>query len=73
MKAIIQNTDQIIEVNGVEGRVWMGTTEAGIECEFLVTRVAVREDQDASEFEHELQEMPPVPFVSQIFPLKLIL
>lgn len=72
MKASIQSTSQIIEVNGIPARVWKGKTEKGIECEFLVTLVAVSKDRDCSQFEQELQEQH-APHVSEAFPLKLIL
>jgi hypothetical protein len=50
MKIMIQNTSQIVEVNGVPARVWDGVTDRGGRVQVLVTRVAVRyaDDDDAS-------------------------
>jgi len=41
MKATIASTDQIVTVNGVPARVWVGTTERGVPFHALITRVAV--------------------------------
>jgi len=64
VKITIENTDQIVTVQTRDGstipaRVWRGTTEGGVECQLLVTRIAVHKDADNSAFERELQEHPP--------------
>lgn len=72
MKAKIQSTDQIVEVNGVPARVWIGTTERGVPFELLITRVSVSRKEDASQFEEELKEQQ-VPHVSEMFPPRLVI
>lgn len=59
MKLMIEATDQITEFDGVPCRVWNGTTETGVECYVLVHRLCVRNGQDTTQFERELQEVPP--------------
>lgn len=64
MRIMIENTDQIVSVetkNGskVPARVWRGVTDGGVECQVLVTRVAIHRDADNSALERELQEHPP--------------
>lgn len=60
MKITIEATDQITSYEGVQVRVWNGTTEGGIPCLVFVHRVAVHKNHDAREFERELHEkMPP--------------
>ena len=64
MRITIENTDQIVSVEAREGgkvpaRVWRGVTEGGVECQLLVTRIAVHKEADNSTFERELQEQLP--------------
>lgn len=60
MKIQIEATDKIVTLDGVECRVWEGTTESGIPCKVFVHRLAVREDHDAEQFDRELYtKMPP--------------
>ena len=74
MKAQIESTIRIVDVNGTEMRLWQGTTEAGVDCYFLIARVAVAEGQDQTQFERELLEQAaPRPQAVQCFPLRMIL
>jgi hypothetical protein len=64
MKITIENTDQIVTVETRDGgkvpaRVWRGVTDGGVECQLLVTRIAVARGDDNSAFERELEECPP--------------
>ena len=73
MKIRIDSTSKIVTVNGVPARIWEGHTERGIPVHCYVTRIAVANDQDVSQFEAELQEhRVPSPAVLGI-PLRLIL
>lgn len=69
MKLTIESTPMITEVDGAQVRVWRGTSETGAQCYVFVKRIAVREDQDQSQFERELLELQPV----QVVPLRLVL
>jgi len=67
MKVMAESTSKIVQVNGVPARIWEGTTEAGVPCHLFVTRVAVVEGADQTQFEAELQECkPPSPEVAAI-------
>jgi hypothetical protein len=73
MKITIENTAQIVEVNNVPARVWVGKTESGIEVQCLITRVCVLKTDDCSQFERELAEQPAPAVEVRAFPLRLIL
>jgi hypothetical protein len=73
VKIRIQSTTKIVKVNGVPARIWEGETENGIPVHCYVTRIAVKKDADASEFEKDLQEhSAPSPEIEAI-PLSLII
>lgn len=73
MKITVESTTKIVHLNGVPARIWEGQTESGIPVHCYITRIAVDKDQDASEFEKELQEhRAPSPEV-QAIPLRMIL
>lgn len=77
MKVTLENTDKIVTlvVNGSEvpARVWEGATADGIRCHAFITRIAVHEDDNATEFERDLREMrKPSPAIAAI-PLRMIL
>lgn len=64
MKITIESTDQMVTIEAGDGgtipaRVWRGRTEQGVECQVLVTRIAVPRGADNNAFERELQECPP--------------
>jgi hypothetical protein len=83
VKITIESTDRIVNLHGPSGgavpaRVWQGHTDSGIPVHCFVTRIAVAKDQDATQFERELQEhAPPRRDVAAIFPqgipLRLVL
>jgi hypothetical protein len=64
MRVTLDSTDTIVELDTPTGRVparlWEGTTANGIACHAFVTRIAVNKDNDATEFERELQEQRPL-------------
>lgn len=77
MQIRLESTTKIVELKTESGtvpaRIWEGHTANGIAVHAYITRVAVRDDQDCSQFEQELQEhKPPSPEVAAI-PLSLIL
>ncbi|MGH9249011.1 MAG: hypothetical protein ACRD0W_05785 [Acidimicrobiales bacterium] len=59
MRLTLESTTKLIEINGVPARVWEGATESGIAVFAFVTRVAVHEDADRSQFEAELEAHRP--------------
>jgi len=56
MKLQIEGTTKIVDLNGVPARVWEGRTESGIPVHCFITRVAVHNSADHTQFEQELQE-----------------
>lgn len=70
MKIELESTTGMTELNGVPARIWEGKTDNGIPVVAFITRIAVQKDEDASQFETELQEHK-VP--TQTWPLSMIL
>jgi hypothetical protein len=62
-----------IDGNRLPARVWEGTTAGGVKCHAFITRIAVHESDDASEFERELQEQAKPSAAVVSIPLHLIL
>ena len=77
MKLIIENTTKVVdlEVNGsrIPARVWEGQTDTGIPVHCFITRVAVHESLDCTQFEKELAEQRKPSFAVQAIPVRLIL
>ena len=73
MRITIESTTRIVKANGVDCRVWEGTTAKGIAVQALIPRVAALADQDLAEFEAELQEHAAPSATVQAFPLSMIL
>jgi len=73
VKITLESTSQLSTINGVPARVWEGQTDSGIAVIAWVSRIAVREDQDQSQFLKELAEQRPPSADAQSFPLRMIL
>jgi hypothetical protein len=59
MKLTIRATRVTTRIDGVQVRMWEGTTESGVRCKVFVHRVVARDGQEA-EFERELiEQLPP--------------
>lgn len=55
MEIQLRSSDQLSTVNGVAGRMWEGHTANGTPIMAFIARIAVKFDQDQTEFERELQ------------------
>jgi len=73
MKVQLESTTKIVRLNGVPARIWEGHTAAGVPCHAYVTRIAVANDQDASEFERELQEHAAPSLDIEAIPFSMII
>lgn len=73
MKVWLESTNKVVSVNGVPARIWEGATELGIPIHAYVTRVAVADDRDTSEFERELLTCRPPSAEIDAIPTRLIL
>jgi len=63
MEIMLVSTNKIVMLDGIPARIWEGHTADGIEINAFITRIAVSEDADQSQFEAELQ--PAAPYASQ--------
>ena len=74
MKVIIENTEKIVELNGVPARIWEGETDTGIKVHCFITRITLaNENEDSSQFEKELSKCKPPSAEIELYPLRLIL
>ncbi len=74
MKATIESTTKIVELNGVPARIWEGESESGIRFHCYITRVAIDEQETrTAEFQQELAEQRVPSVALEAIPLRLIL
>jgi len=73
MQISLQNTSKIVHINDVPARVWEGETESGIKVHAFITRIMVNKDDDAAEFEKELEETKAPTPETMAIPLRMIL
>lgn len=79
MKLTLTSTTKIVMLkpgslaDGVPARIWEGETESGIKVHALITRVAIDKDENADQFEKELQECEAPSAEVQAIPNRLIL
>jgi hypothetical protein len=73
----LTNTTKIVELATPSGvvpaRIWEGHTESGIPVHAYITRIAVAKDQDASQFERELQECQAPSTALAAIPARLVI
>ena len=78
MKLTLESTTKILELRLPSGavvpaRVWQGRTDSGIEVHAYITRVAVHNEKDTTEFARELVEQTaPRPEIAAL-PARLVL
>ena len=72
MTVTLTSTDKIIDLKTPSGtvpaRVWEGQTESGFAVHAFITRIAVHQNSDHSQFERELLE----PHTALSAPLQLV-
>ena len=74
MKITIESTTKIVDINnGVKARLWEGQTESGIAVQVLVTRIAVAQESNTTEFEKELQSHQPPRVAEQAYDFRLFI
>jgi hypothetical protein len=78
----LQSTTKIVKltIEGEDGtrrevpaRIWEGRTASGIPCHAYITRIAVADNLDASEFERELVEHRRATPAIEAIPTRLII
>jgi len=76
MRVTLESTDKIVTVviNGQEvpARVWQGETAGGVACHAYITRIAVANLLDATEFERDLRAQAPMRADVQALPDRLV-
>jgi hypothetical protein len=73
MKITITSTTKIVTFHGLPARIWEGQTESGIKCHAYVTRVAIGEGEDQSQFERELKAQQAPSAETEAIPLRMVL
>ncbi len=73
MKITLESTTKIVELNGIPARIWEGKTESGIPVHSFITRIAVSNEHDQSQFDNELKECTIPSADVQCYPARLIL
>jgi hypothetical protein len=73
MKLIIESTTKVVTLNGVQCRIWEGTTASGIKVHAYIPRVGVDKNQDNSQFQAELEEQRPPSLEIEAIPLRMLL
>lgn len=79
MEITIENTSKIVMLkpgvllDGVPARIWEGKTASGIEVICFVTRIMVKDTENAAEFENELQACKAPSTDVESIPTRLIL
>lgn len=61
MKITIENTDKIVEVNGLPTRIWEGQTDSGapVACWIALISPQTHDPEVNAQFERELEEVRP--------------
>lgn len=73
MEIQLRQTTKIVFINDVPARIWEGQTSSGIPIHAFITRIAVENSGDHSEFEAELADVSaPSPHIEAI-PLRLLI
>ena len=73
MKIEIESTEKIVELNGVQTRVWDGKTDSGIPVHCFMVRISPQTHENIEQFEKELKEQkaPSADILS--YPLRMVL
>ena len=60
-------------MNGIPCRIWEGETESGIKMHAFISRVAIGKDENAEEFDRELQQCAAPSVAVEFIPGRLII
>jgi hypothetical protein len=58
MKVTIESTEEIVKIDGVQTRLWKGTTDTGIAVHCFIHRISPQRHDQIEQFEDELIEKP---------------
>jgi hypothetical protein len=63
MKVTIESTKELVDIDGVQTRLWKGTTDTGIVVHCFIHRISTQQHDQLEQFEAELIEQPkPITF-----------
>lgn len=74
MKIIIESTSHMVKLNGIDARLWVGTTASGTPVHCFVTRIAAPVfGHDLAEFDRELEtHQPPSRELIDSYPFRMV-
>jgi hypothetical protein len=72
MKITIESTTKVVELNGLQCRVWEGETEYGVKLHAFIPVVAAQEGQDLSQFDKDLREQKPPSADLEFYPQRMM-
>ncbi len=72
MTMTISSTTKIVKLNGIDCRVWEGSTAGGVKVYCFILCVAAEDGQDLSRFEAELQEQAVPSIEIEALPLRFL-
>jgi hypothetical protein len=58
MKVTIESTKEVVDIDGVQTRLWKGTTDTGIVVHCFIHRICPQRHDQLEQFEAELIEQP---------------
>ena len=73
MIVTLESTKKVVTLNGTPARVWEGTTESGIKLHAFITRIAVNETEDTTQFNKELQQQKAPSAEVLSIPLRMLI
>lgn len=81
MEIMLKSTNRIVEIEPqsaanarpIKARIWEGETDSGIPVICVITRIAVPEGHDQTQFRADLEENePPTAAAVKAFPLRML-
>jgi hypothetical protein len=72
MKITVESTTKIVELNGLQCRVWEGETDKGVKLHAFIPVVAAHEGQDLSQFDKDLREQQPPSTDVESYPQRMM-
>lgn len=73
MRVTAESTSRVVSLNGEPARIWEATTKRGVKCFLFVTRVAVAEHQNQTDFERDLVETRAPSREAESFEARMVL
>ncbi len=73
MKITIENTTRLVQINGVDARLWEGETDDGVPVHVFVTRLSPQSPTDSPTLESFKEQLNETRAPSAFYPLRMIL